>query len=187
MALCNPAGACAGFALQEHPMQMGVVKYFDGRSGKEFGFLIISGSETEIFFHRNDGRLNLNRPHETDSRPSREPLAGDTLIFKVHTGKNGKIRAYPWVFAEPSSEPSNVAVYRIIVCTQPRGLHRTEKEVWYGSNLDALNTLFPRHQDYAHDTLARTKQHGRQRWTRFEVKVGDGTWEICPDPRTIVP
>ena len=86
----------------------GIVKFFDRREGKMFGFanmLDVFGDETGevIFIHYYNGQRILDWEGSTPIFSSRRdhlpfPEAGDRLVFEVRVGNKGK-KAWPWSFA----------------------------------------------------------------------------------------
>lgn len=88
-------------------IETGVVKFFDGRDNKRFGFIVLESGE-EIFFHYNDGRapfvsrnaLNWDFPNVNARTALDYPLAGNRLYFERAKGSNGRPKASPWTSQE---------------------------------------------------------------------------------------
>lgn len=93
--------------------EFGVVKFFDEREGKKFGFLSVinmwGGKPTgeEIFFHYNDRRSIHGNPFSGKAEFSldfnldnRSPRQGDQLVFERALGSKGRDKASPWDYAE---------------------------------------------------------------------------------------
>lgn len=80
--------------------EKGVVKFFDSRDNRRFGFLRLESGE-EIFFHFNDGmsmRAGKDQPEWCDPPPGKrlwDPKANDVLVFERKMGKKGP-KASPW-------------------------------------------------------------------------------------------
>jgi cold shock CspA family protein len=77
----------------------GIVKFFDERAGNRYGFIRVcdnDGKETEdeVFFHYNDG--NPNDPNNPLPLPI--PRPGDSIVFCLIYGKEGKPKACPWKY-----------------------------------------------------------------------------------------
>lgn len=101
-------------------MYKGIVKFFDSRDGKQYGFLVVDdeladgtpsyrGGE-EIFFHFNDGefivaggkepRFNGQHKRQTSqgTRVLRIPEKDDVIVFSTRSGRDNRIKASPWSF-----------------------------------------------------------------------------------------
>jgi len=90
-------------------VERGIVKYFDEREGKKYGFVRVlndAGQPTreEIFFHYHDGKTVTS--NNTDGvtfddtwRFMPMPQKGDVLVFERKPGKKGKPKACPWSYA----------------------------------------------------------------------------------------
>ncbi len=106
-------------------METGIVKWFDAREGKKFGFVTDENGK-EIFFHFNDGRpirvnVTKRRPEFSNiptvqtskgNKRLREPKQEDTIVF-VRTQSSKGDKASPWCRAilpgwtmRPSPGPS---------------------------------------------------------------------------------
>jgi hypothetical protein len=78
-------------------MHTGIVKFFDRREDKRFGFIQKPNGD-EVFFHLNDGRTLVPStfdPEFYETSPSREPQKGDVLVFEEQPTRKGN-RASPW-------------------------------------------------------------------------------------------
>lgn len=109
-------------------METGIVKFFDEREGKKFGFLTVldeSGNPTqeEIFFHYNDGYQLQNWgasepewPYEygftAHDAPKLDgtmhvrkmPRQDDKVVFERAEGNQGRDKAKPWDYAQHYDE-----------------------------------------------------------------------------------
>lgn len=86
--------------------ETGVVKWFDSRETKRFGFLKLESGE-EIFFHFNDGRHSEVRDgqvqlsegativYQGKTRRLRQPKPDDVILFTRSWGSRG-FKAAPW-------------------------------------------------------------------------------------------
>lgn len=97
-------------------LEHGIVKFFDGRQGKEYGFLTVLNrvsKETpeEIFFHFNDGEFVeivedgddiefVGRVFPGNGMHMWHPRVGDSLAFLRAPGRDGREKASPWTYDE---------------------------------------------------------------------------------------
>jgi hypothetical protein len=94
----------------------GVVKFYDNRIGRNYGFISVLNSDyeptgKEIFFHYGDGRYPENNGQDSvffgDNTtkiggqlvPLRTPKAGDMVVFSRTPGKDDRPKASPWTYA----------------------------------------------------------------------------------------
>lgn len=143
-------------------LEHGVVKFFDDRDGKKFGFLEIldeDGQKTgeEIFFHYNDGQFVdivggdeiqfVGRVFENGVHMW-HPKIGDKIAFDVSTGKDGRDKACPWTYAEgydnrvrKLTEP----YYRVTKVTKLGygGPGDSSNVIWEGQGSDELSKEYP--------------------------------------------
>ena len=79
-------------------MEQGVVKSFNPKGDKRFGFLETNDGQ-ELFFHHNDGRALVFRdgPVFLEEKSPEYPQVGDTLFFVRDEGREGQ-KASPWGF-----------------------------------------------------------------------------------------
>lgn len=183
-------------------LEHGVVKFFDDRDGKKFGFLEVldeDGQKTgeEIFFHFNDGQFVdivggdkiqfVGRVFENGLHMW-YPKIGDTIAFDVSTGKNGRDKACPWTYAEgydnrvrKLTEP----YYRVTKVTKVGygGPGDSFDAIWEGQGSDELSKEYPIRilDGKLDDPLARSVNFAAGSTTRyiFEVYVDD---DIADDP-----
>lgn len=143
-------------------LEHGVVKFFDDRDGKKFGFLEVldeDGQKTgdEIFFHFNDGQFVdivggdeiqfVGRVFENGVHMW-HPKIGDKIAFDVSTGKDGRDKACPWTYAEgydnrvrKLTEP----YYRVTKVTKLGygGPGDSSNVIWEGQGSDELSKEYP--------------------------------------------
>lgn len=86
-------------------VEFGVVKFFDNRRDKRFGFLILRGGE-ELFFHFHAGTeaivetgvvtfaSKVTRPY----LKIRDPEPGNRLVFSREIGPGGRVRVGQWAY-----------------------------------------------------------------------------------------
>lgn len=79
----------------------GVIKFFDSRDNKRFGFISVDGGG-EIFFHLNDSESIV--AGESEPKFSRKdlglkPRQGDPVVFELSRNDKGP-KAAPWGLAE---------------------------------------------------------------------------------------
>lgn len=188
-------------------VEKGIVKFFDEREGKRFGFLIVldaNGTPTkeEIFFHYNDGKLIGNdgevpifMGHTTkrDGRLKRlrRPQKDDKLIFERSEGRKGD-KASPWGYVSSWDKQvdwlANRPVYRVVKTGSNYGKPYSTT-VWEGTDIIDLSAQYPvrsesRSRRGTADRLgAGTADNGDMYWHHnFEILV-DGDWRPCDDPR----
>ena len=98
----------------EPGVETGIVKFFDSRDNKRFGFIKLESGE-EIFFHFNDGRVATSevdgwihwlRPDEVYRSYLEYPKIGDRLMFERTQGKKGP-KASPWTTEKYYKEASD--------------------------------------------------------------------------------
>ena len=111
----------------------GTIKWFDSRPEKNYGFVVCEGfadsSEScpiygeEFFFHYNDGEfLAVGEEGATFSglhyeltfggtRVLSHPKPGDTIVFQLGVGRNGKKKALPWGYRNQYQRPERSRPY----------------------------------------------------------------------------
>lgn len=182
-------------------LEHGIVKFFDDRDGKKFGFLEVldeDGQKTdeEILFHFNDGQFVdivgdeiqfVGRVFENGLH-MRHPKPGDNIAFEVRPGKDGRDKACPWTYAEgydnrvrKLTEP----YYRVTKVTKLGygGPRDSSDVIWEGQGSDELSKEYPIRilDGKLDDPLARSVNFAAGSTTRyiFEVYVDD---DIADDP-----
>jgi hypothetical protein len=177
-------------------METGVIKFFDSRDNKRFGFVTMKGKE-EIFFHFNDGeniKAGKSEPVFSDGKLKREPKKGDLVMFYISLGYKGP-KATPWGFAddyerakkEIAARPAP-ATYRVLQQTTVYGNPPNEKEIlWEGSDITKLCAKYPRPNDRRMDDLSPNfscNDFSQKIWFECQTKNG---WEHTSDPRPVEP
>ncbi len=179
-------------------MESGIVKFFDSRDNKRFGFLRLESGE-EIFFHFNDGE-NLEEgdeePQFCGGRPGHDPQKGDRLVFERNHGYKGP-KAAPWGFAQDYE--------RIQKAIDSRPRYRVWKQdgwwpnkqwfepkiIWEGTSVKELLRKYSLQHGRSPicDALISFWSHddGIQVRHWFERQEPDGTWKRCQDPRPLSP
>lgn len=175
-------------------MEAGIVKFFDSRDNKRFGFIIVNGGG-EIFFHFNDGeniKAGNNKPQFSDGKLKSEPKKGDRIVFERSSGYKGP-KAAPWGFADDYERAKKEialrpapTTYRVVEqYTTPGSDKKGEPKVlWEGSDITKLCEKYPRPSDHRMDDLQNFSCGDFDKWIRFEHMTGDG-WESCKDPRPV--
>lgn len=170
-------------------MKTGIVKFFDGRPEKRFGFVIEDGTKKEIFFHLNDGQRiyagNTKPEFCPDRRLDRIPQRGDRLVFEITPGSKGD-KACPWGFEDDFRASLNTIssrpVYRIIVRlrTVGTGNETGPTVLWSGTNLNERNI-----EQHYHPMYDRPGSNGDIEWRKYWEESPDGgkTWYPCDCPR----
>ena len=147
-------------------LEHGVVTHFDGRHGKEFGFLEVinpDGSKTseKLFFHFNDGQFVEIVAEENDIEfvgtvfPGNDlplwrmgnPPVGMKLAFKRAPGNDGREKASPWTYAEAYDKRVQALFephYRVVKVTKLgySGFGDTSEAIWEGRGADKLSRDF---------------------------------------------
>ena len=177
-------------------LEHGVVKFFDDRDGKKFGFLKVLNEDDqetgeEIFFHFNDGQFVdivggdeiqfVGRVFENGVHMW-HPKIGDKIAFDVSTGKDGRDKACPWTYAEgydnrvrKLTEP----YYRVTKVTKLGygGPGDSSNVIWEGQGSDELSKEYPIRvlDGKLDDPLSRSTNFAAGSTTRytFEVYVDD--------------
>jgi len=175
-------------------METGIVKFFDSRDNKRFGFVTVDGGG-EIFFHFNDGEnieADKSEPKFSGGKLKSKPKKGDRIAFERNSGYKGP-KAAPWGFAddyervkkEIAARPAP-ATYRVLKQTTVYGNSPDEPKVlWEGSDITKLCEKYPRPSDHRMDDLWPTFSCGdfeHKIW--FERKTESG-WEHADDPRPV--
>lgn len=184
-------------------LEHGIVKFFDDRDGKKFGFLEVlneDGQKTgeEIFFHFNDGQfvdivggdeiMFVGRVFPENGLHMWHPKPGDRIAFDVSVGKNNRDKACPWTYAEgydnrvrKLTEP----YYRVTKVTKLGygGPSDSSDVIWEGQGFDELSKEYPIRvlDGKLDDPLAPSTNFAAGSTTRyiFEVYVDD---DIADDP-----
>lgn len=179
-------------------LEHGIVKFFDDRSGKCFGFLEVLDEDSqktgeELFFHFNDGQFVdivggdeiqfVGRFFPDNGLHMSHPRIGDKLAFERTIGKNDRQKACPWTRAEgydnrvrELTEPYYRVIKRI---TEQDGEELLLKElvIWEGQRVDKLSDKHPIQVSGGKldDPLARTVDFEEHSTTlyRFEEWVPD--------------
>lgn len=184
-------------------MRNGIVKFFDSRSEKRFGFILRDG-EQDLFFHFNDGvfpeidpythEVSLNEKNVLSGKHLPDPKKGDELVFYTNSSGWRGEKASPWTFkknydeavlaAKNMPEPTSYRVLESINrLDEPQGKPTI---LWEGIDLRDLIKRFPRTGRASTDPLIpywgdNDNIFETRHW--FEKKVGDGFVE-CDDPRS---
>ena len=143
-------------------LENGIVKFFDDRDGKQFGFLTVLNEEDqetgeEIFFHFNDGQFVeivagdiefVGRVFSENGLHMWHPKIGDRLAFSRTPGKDGRDKACPWTYAEGYNNRVHkltAPYYRITKVTKLGygGPGDTSNVVWEGQGADELSAQYP--------------------------------------------
>lgn len=191
-------------------MEKGVVKFFDSRDGKKFGFVVTESGE-EIFFHQNDGERMIPGRTEPEFSGSglrraggktfrlREPLKDDQIVFSRGYGSKG-VKACPWSFV------SSFDLCAAAIASRPKyRVTRTERDyfgrgsdplvkvavVWEGTDIISLSSCKPkrsRFSSYAgrtgNDSLGSGSiEDGLICWQHTYEVLKEGEWVKCEDPR----
>jgi hypothetical protein len=185
----------------------GVVKFFDAREGKRFGFLKLENGN-DLFFHFNDGQVIVDGKKAPEfsgsavievngkTRGLRDPRPDDILLFEPIYGNKGP-KASPWGYLSHWTRAEEIIaarpVYRVLKTMNSVGeTPRHEPEIlWEGSDLEDLLKKFPLPKGnrspgsdpllpYYSDNDNIFEVH---RW--WEVKLPDGSWKQTRDPRPL--
>ncbi len=101
-------------------VKRGVVKFFNGSPGKNFGFIIPADGGENVFFH-----FNNYQPYDGGtSGPHREPRKGDELIYREEHAPRG-VRAKKWAFAEEMTASVNEGPVGAIKLSEMETLYRS--------------------------------------------------------------
>jgi hypothetical protein len=193
-------------------VEYGIVKFFDEREGKRFGFMFVldeGGEKTgeQLFFHYNNGEF-IGTDGETpvfaghtakkdgQSVRLRFPQKDEKLVFKRGTNRKGD-HAVPWGFAERWNQVidglQRRPMYRVVKTGSNYG-QSYEEVTWEGQSILELSVVQPKRQDMRGrkprtiDILSGgTADSGDMYWNyRFEKQMPDGSWVMCDDPRRFV-
>jgi len=190
-------------------LEIGIVKFFDNRSDRRFGFLKAldkDGKETgeEIFFHMGDGEwvetvhgeVKFIGPNFADGgSPVYAPSTGNRLAFQRASGKGGRDKACPWTYAEAYENRRNkltAPLYRVSKKVRlGHGGGIDPEIIWEGRGANALSAEYPIRvlDGKVVDQFERAVNFVTGNVTRyyFEVWVETdsipGHWESCEDPR----
>lgn len=142
-------------------LEFGIVKFFDERDGKKFGFLIVldedgQRTEEEIFFHFNDGQfveikggeITFIGPVFTNGLRMWHPQAGEKLAFGRSPGRNDHDKACPWTYANAYGNRVSKLTepyYRVTEVTKyGYGDDRdTRKVIWEGQGSNEMSRQYP--------------------------------------------
>lgn len=85
-------------------MKTGIVKFFDSREGKKYGFVTteIGGKKVNVFFHFDAGSRIVSgndSPWFVGGRVKVEPKRGDEITFNCKSGDKG-IKVKQWCFTK---------------------------------------------------------------------------------------
>ena len=173
-------------------MKAGIVKFFDSRPEKRFGFVIEDKTNNEIFFHLNDGQKiyagKVEPEFDPNRRLDRTPQKGDRLVFNTAMGSKG-IKACPWGFEDEFntalvviSDCPQPTVYRIISGFRIVGTgDETEPVVdWVGTDLNERGL-----ERHYHPLYDRPGGNGDIEWQKTWEKSTNGgkTWTTCGCPK----
>jgi len=185
-----------------------MVKFFDARDGKKFGFLkVVKDGELtgeELFFHNGDLRFvdidgnDIVFTGATKNTPQgevrmREPKPDDRVYFERVLGNNGRSKASPWTYAslyeKCERELKARPVYRVVRSGRNYGQDASGVP-WQGQDILDLSARYPKRSRSkdprgTHDPLAAgSADSGDMYWHyHFEQQLADGTWKSCDDPR----
>jgi hypothetical protein len=156
-------------------VERGIVKFFDDRDGKHFGFLTVlnnGGNPTghDMFFHYNDGGFigndGVNPIFEGIYKwvagkiyRLRTPQIGEIIVFSRAPGRKGD-KACPWGFAEEWDTTIKWLNSRPIirVVRTRRDWYKSPPSppevsvIWEGKNIFELSAKFHRQEIHPHDT-----------------------------------
>jgi cold shock CspA family protein len=143
-------------------LEHGIVKFFDDRDGKKFGFLKVldeDGRETgeEVFFHFNDGQfvdIVGGDCIEFIGRTAKNglylvhPQVGDKLAFDRASGKGNRDKACPWTYAAAYDHCVRMLTeprYRVVRVTKLGfgGIGDSSEVIWEGQGADELTARYP--------------------------------------------
>lgn len=185
-------------------MATGIVKFFDSRSEKRFGFIIQDGMQ-DLFFHFNDGVFPEIDPytHEVllkekivrNGEHLPDPKKGDELVFRINQYGFRGDKASPWttkelydravVAAKEMPEPPTYRVMYLMKTTENR-IEKPEIK-WEGKDLRQLPREFSRPsygQSPTSDPFTPYSDpdgnFSVRRW--FEKEI-NGVFVECGDPR----
>lgn len=190
-------------------MEYGVVKFFDEREGKKFGFVRVldgNGQETgeELFFHYNDRSFAVSNGDDIvfTGNPTKlingkgytipVPQKGDVLAFDRAFGHKGD-KASPWtakhVIESVERQLATRPVYRVTKFATYYGKSE-EAVVWEGQNIIELSAKFRKEEPgfgrrHGYDVLdGGTADSGDMYWHfSIEKQQEDGSWQSAKDPR----
>jgi hypothetical protein len=173
-------------------LEHGIVKFFDDREGKKFGFLKVLDEDSqetgeEIFFHFNDGQfVEIVGGDEIKftGRIAKNgvylvyPQIGDKLAFDRASGKDGRDKASPWTYAAAYDHCVRMLTeprYRVVRETKLGfgGLGDSSEVIWEGQGADELSARYPiRVRDGMLDNpLARSTNFSAGSTTRYSFQV----------------
>lgn len=187
----------------------GVVKFFDSRKEKRYGFLILEDG-TEIFFHFNDGQIILPGEEEPEfsgkstmvikGKPMglRDPQKDDKIVFHRSPGYKGD-KASPWDYLSHVERAQAIiakrpppTTYRVLKTMNSIGEQPGAPQVlWQGSSIAEVLRKFPLprgNQSPSADPLLPYYSDSDNifevnRW--WEKQEPDGSWVRCDDPRPL--
>lgn len=177
-------------------MYTGIVKFFDSRDNKRFGFLRFDGQTNDIFFHFNDGCRIIPGEDELpvfleNSRVVRDPQKGDRVFFNLRFNNKGS-KACPWGFLSEYEDAELVILkrprYRVIhTFDSPPGTSGEPHIEWGGEKGRSLKDLCDRYPRDRHDSLAPFSDSDNifDSHYDFQANYGNG-WKKIEDPRPIV-
>ncbi len=163
-------------------METSIVKFFDSRDNKRFGFLKLESGD-EIFFHLSDGRmvtLGVGEPcmDYYNGSLSRVPRVGDAILFNRDQGRKGP-KACPWVFKdefERMSAESAKNVKEPSLVTTNQGMEYTcykdGKVMTYkvgASYIEALGVPAPNFEAPSYSHCGITSQKSLEEMFRFPI------------------
>lgn len=180
-------------------MDTGTVKFFDGREGKRFGFLVVDSTNEELFFHFNDwtwiaaGKREpeFNSDFRILGHPNAkpvEPKKGDRIAFQ-RTPTPRESKACPWMYEsmyqrvaeqirKRPPEPMYRLMYRSSVIGKPLS---GPSVIWEGTDLSHyslpthFNPVYDRGGMFSNDDINVKKY--------WEVSMDNGkTWMSCDTP-----
>lgn len=197
-------------------VEYGIVKFFDEREGKRFGFLTVldgDGNPTkeEVFFHYNDGEfighdgenpIFCGSSIQKDGQPVRlrSPQKDDKLVFLRSAGSRGD-KACPWGFAETWDKHvqwlADRPMVRVVrrqqdLFSRPDGSWEIST-VWEGQNTLVLSATHPKRETRSYgrtrvvDDLDHSSIEDGHVVSNYDFEVlKDGEWKPCRDPRVML-
>jgi cold shock CspA family protein len=138
-------------------VHVGLVRWFDNRQGKQFGFIAQSwraDKKDDTFFHLNDG-LSLVKGKEFPiltpiPRGMRAPEIGDSVAFRISQGSKDP-KASPWAYLHDYEELTRAIIpqrmYRLVGHYPLRESDASNRPMgvtfWSGLGLERLYVRFP--------------------------------------------
>lgn len=150
-------------------MERGIVKWFDIRDGKRFGFIKVDDSDEEIFFHYNNGRFlradpssrkvvfadSPNVTHKNRVYSLHEPKQEEKVVFERGYNSQGPC-AKLWCYANSYDkaleeiknlpEPTKYRIFKSMGSIGEAGGpkdHKDAEVIWEGTDINDVMKKFP--------------------------------------------